>query len=239
MYHNIASNAKYNNPEWIGKRFNMLTVVGIEHSVNKRGVKEWLWRIKCDCGTEKMMKPWYVESGHNVSCGCFRSSGGYMTNLQHGEAHTRLHNIWSNMHERCRPGNCVSHWHGDRGIKVCDEWKDYTEFAKWARENGYNEKLSIERIDNDGDYCPENCKWIKRPLQARNRRTTFWVNWQGRKMSLAEACEIMNVPYKQTFARIRYLGWPIEKALTINLDETRKWKRSERFGKMKKPQNIV
>ena len=231
MNERTAPNAKYNNPEWIGKKFKMLTVIGIEHRTTKSGYKQWWWRVRCDCGCEKSMLAQYVYSGHNRSCGCFRESGGFMTNLHHGETHTRLHYIWSNMNNRCKPEHSDSHWHGDRGIRVCEEWKKYETFAKWARENGYNDNLSIERVDNDGNYCPENCIWIDRGLQARNRRTTFYVEYEGRRMSLAEACERANVPYKQTFARIRYLGWPVEKAFSIPLNTTRKWKRSERFCK--------
>lgn len=231
MENKAAYNAKYNSPEWIGKKFKMLTVIGIEHKITKSGYKQWWWRVRCDCGKETSMLAQYVYSGHNRSCGCFRESGGFMTNLQHGESKTRLHYIWNNMNDRCIPGHYTAHWHGDRGIRVCEEWKDYTVFAKWARENGYDDTLSIERIDNNGNYCPENCKWIPSPLQARNRGTTLWVDYKGQKMSLAEACEIANMPYKQVFSRIKYMGWPVEKALTVPMNTTRKWKRSERFCK--------
>lgn len=227
----IAYNAKYNKPEWIGKKYNMLTVIGIEHKVTKSGYNEWWWKVKCDCGKEKSMKAVYVQSGHSKSCGCFRKSGGFMTNLRHNETHTRLHSIWSMMRERCGESNSANERYAGRGIKVCEDWQRYENFAKWARENGYDDTLSIERINNDGDYCPENCKWIPRNLQARNRGTTYWVEYQGRKMSLAEACEIADMPYKQVYARINYLNWPVEKALSIPMNTTRAWKRNERFCK--------
>lgn len=216
-----ALNAKYNDPSWIGKKFNMLTIIGYEHAKQKNG-KKWLWRVRCDCGTEKVMNPWYVTSGHNLSCGCFRESGGFMTNLQHGEAHTRLHNIWCSMRQRCDPNihsNPFSYRYSERGIRVCDEWNDYVTFAAWAKANGYDDTKSIERIDNDGNYCPENCKWIERGKQARNRCTTKYVEYQGRRMSLAEASEIAGLSYKQVHARITRLGWPVEEALSVPIGQ--------------------
>ena len=170
----------------------------------------------------------YVTSGHSKTCGCGKTHHGAIT---HGESKTRLYVIWGIMKERCLSSSDRYKRYSGRGIKVCDEWNNYENFASWARANGFEEDLGIERIDNDGDYCPENCKWIKRPLQARNRETTLWVEYQGKTMSLAEACEIAQVPYKRAFSRIKYMNWPVERALTIPNNETRKWKRSDRFCK--------
>ena len=130
-------------------------------------------------------------------------------NRMHGESHTRLHNIWCDMHKRCK----FHKKYGGRGIKVCEEWSKYEQFAKWARENGYDDYLTIERVDVNGDYCPQNFKWIEFSKQARNRTTTKWVNYQGKDMSLAEAAEISGIPYKQAHARIKK-GWSVEKALS-------------------------
>ena len=225
-----AYNAKYNSDEWIGKKFGKLTVVGFERHISKSGEKSWYWKVKCDCGNEKYMSPWNITSGKNISCGCVRKSIG-KENKKHGEVNTRLYMIWGRMIERCSSdGERYKRYHG-RGIKVCEEWKQYKVFSKWARLNGYKDNLSIERINNNGDYCPENCKWIEQPLQARNRSTTFWVEYDGRKMSLAEACELANMPYKTVFARIREMGWSFEDAISIPINTTRSWKRNERFCK--------
>ena len=132
----------------------------------------------------------------------------------HGESHSHLHNLWCGMNDRCNPANVASKNYGDRGISVCSEWRDYTKFAEWARSNGYREGLSIERKDVNGDYCPENCEWISKEKQARNRRTTFWVSWNGKQMSLAEAAEMVGLPYKQVHYRIKQCGWSVEDALT-------------------------
>lgn len=137
----------------------------------------------------------------------------------HGESHTRLHNVWCGMNDRCNPNNTGSERYGKRGIRVCDEWYSYEAFAKWARENGYKEGLTIERIDVNGNYCPENCKWIPLVAQARNRRTTHWVIYKGERMSLAEACERAGLPYKQVFWRMRRGGWSFEKAISVPMGQ--------------------
>lgn len=224
----IAHNAKYNNPEYIGKRFGSLVVKDIRHEPNGKPYW-WMWLCKCDCGKEKWIRPDAVLFGHSRTCGCGKRHDGAVI---HGESKTRLYMIWGRMLERCNP--CSTHGtarYAQRGISVCGEWKEYKNFAKWAKENGYADNLTIERIDNDGCYCPENCKWIERKKQARNRGTTFWIDYQGKKMSLAEACEISGLPYKSVHARIAQLGWPVDKALSIPMNTTRKWKRNERFCK--------
>ena len=125
-----------------------------------------------------------------------------------------MHNIWCGINNRCNPSHKNNGRYGARGIKVCDEWSEYENFAKWAREHGYEDGLTIERVNVDGDYCPENCKWIPFGDQARNRRTTFWVMYQGEKMSLAEAAEKAGLPYKQVHYRIKRRGWSVENALS-------------------------
>lgn len=136
-------------------------------------------------------------------------------NKSHGESHTKLHNTWCEINKRCNPKNKASKRYGKRGIHICDEWKSYEAFAAWARGNGFREDLTIERIDVNGDYCPENCTWIPMEKQARNRRTTHWVTYEGERMSLAEACERAGLPYKQVFWRMRRAGWPFEKAISV------------------------
>lgn len=199
---------KYNGNEWIGQKYNMLTVIGTIHKGN-----QWFWEVKCDCGNVTTVMPRDVLHGHTKSCGCYKLSGK-QTPIVHGESHTPLHNIWCGMNNRCNPNHKNSERYGGRGIQVCDEWSDYTKFAKWARENGYEEGLTIERKDVNGDYCPENCTWISLGRQARNRRTTFWVDYNGERISLAEAAERAGLTYKEVHYRIKKLKWPIERALS-------------------------
>lgn len=195
MYNN------YRDPKWVGEKFGMLTVLGATHHVSSNGCKEWFWEVECDCGNTKVMKPHEIINGKIVSCGCYRLNRPSLTK-RHGESHTRLHDTWCGINNRCKSD---PHYAG-RGIGMCDEWLEYEAFRDWALASGYSDNLTIERIDVNGDYCPENCKWIPLAQQARNRTTTHWVEYDGEKMSLAEAAERAGLPYKQVHARIKS-GW--------------------------------
>lgn len=133
----------------------------------------------------------------------------------HGESKTRLYSIWGDMLSRCNPSNKCSVGYGERGITVCDEWKKYENFAHWAKNNGYNDTLTIERINVNGNYEPSNCKWIPNSKQIRNRRNTIYVNYNGENISLAEACEKAELPYMLVFNRIYKYKWSVKRALEI------------------------
>lgn len=204
---------KYADRKWIGSRFGDLKVVDIVHKERKNGGKQWYWKVLCDCGKESIVRPIEVLKGHTKSCGCLKTKRT-PKNKTHGESRTRLHDIWCGMHNRCKVENKNSERYGKRGISICKEWSEYEAFSKWAIENGYKEDMTIERKDVNGNYCPENCKWIPMARQARNRRTTFWVMYNGQKMSLVEAAEKAGLPYKQVHHRIKRMGWTAERALS-------------------------
>ena len=107
--------------------------------------------------------------------------------------HSRLHKIWCCMKYRCKHDRLYA----GRGISVCDEWQNYKPFAEWARSHGYEDDLTIERIDVNGNYCPQNCTWIPKEKQARNRTTTRIVEYRGIEMSLAEAAELAGVSMEE------------------------------------------
>lgn len=205
----------YSDAKWIGQKFRMLTVLESVHVIRSNG-PAWYWRVRCDCGNERVVNPCDVVSGHTMSCGCYRKNKPSPT-ATHRESHTRLHDIWCDMNKRCDPKHSerTIARYGARGISVCDEWKEYIVFAEWARSHGYSDELTIDRIDVNGNYCPENCRWIPRSQQARNRRTTHWVEYKGETISLAEACEKAGLPYKQVFERITKGRWPVWEALSV------------------------
>lgn len=127
----------------------------------------------------------------------------------------RLWNIWNNMKRRCLCESDVRyHQYGGRGILLCDKWKEsFDNFADWALANGYKENLTIERIDVNGNYCPENCKWITLKEQANNKRDTIWIDYKGRHIQLRKICDEMNLHYDAIHNRITKMGWDAERAI--------------------------
>lgn len=159
-----------------GKKFGRLTVVSRAGSRRNGNV---LWLCKCDCGNETIQSGYDLRTGHVYSCGCARID--YLKtkkpHLKDGREKERLHRVWRGMHERCEYPKHVSYPnYGGRGIRVCSEWSDYVAFKQWAMSHGYDPAAprgacTIDRINPDGDYSPENCRWVSNSFQQRNKRS--------------------------------------------------------------------
>jgi hypothetical protein len=193
-----------------GLRFGRLTVIGLQPNETRRSY----WVCSCDCGGTKVVRSDALQSGRTVSCGCKKReqdkknlSSGYSARVfkERGfvSGHTRLYGIWQNMRKRCNNENDARYSsYGGRGIKVCDEWdNDYLAFHNWAIENGYGENLTIDRIDNDGNYCPENCRWTTNKEQCNNRRSNIRIKIGNSERTLTEWCDIFCVDSNKIFER--------------------------------------
>lgn len=193
-----------------GKVFGRLTVIK-EAGRNKTSL---LWLCRCECGIEKIIQGNHLKEGKILSCGCYMkekaSSRITERNVTHGLSKTRFYKIWSEMLRRCSNPNAANYsMYGGRGIKVCDEWKSFEGFYK-DMYSGYKKGLSIDRIDVNGNYCKENCRWLDAKGQARNRRNTIFVNG----ISLIELCEEKKLDYSVVWQRIHRQKWSVEKAIT-------------------------
>ena len=195
----------------VGMRFGSLVTTGSSYCEGKvRKVP-----CRCDCGKEYVVRVDHLLDSRDPSCGCKKASKISAARTVHGEWTTRLWGHWSAMRRRCNTattGNFAGY--GGRGIKVCDEWKDYLAFRDWALANGYDDSLSLDRIDVNGDYCPENCRWATAKEQARNRRNTIYVDFHGGHVPLAQLAEEYNVDPDLVYSRVVVLGWSVERALS-------------------------
>lgn len=173
-----------------GKKFHKLTVIEYYGISDK---KQIYWRCICDCGNEILVKTADLNNGAMKSCGCWRREVGH-NNFKYGCKTNRIYHIWRGMKARCFNKNNPNYpRYGGRGIIVCDEWKDnFDSFRLWAVTNGYSDELSIDRIDFDGNYCPENCRWATTTEQNNNKSNNAYFTENGKTQTLAEWCKEFN-----------------------------------------------
>lgn len=200
-----------------GQKFGRLTALYRLHNYHdrKNGV---YWLCVCDCGNLKEVTSGDLIKNKVKSCGCLIHDMLLKRNTTHGKAKCKLYKIYQNILYRCYNKNCKHYKHyGGRGIAVCSEWKDdFMSFYDWSINNSYKEGLTIDRIDVNGNYKPNNCRWITNKQQTRNRRNTKCITYKGESKPLAEWCEIYNINYNKVYSRL-YRNWSIEKALELEV----------------------
>ena len=200
-----------------GNKYGRLTV--IEFAGNNKQHNS-MWKCKCDCGKEVVLRGYSLTSGHTQSCGCYNIEKILERNHKHGLRSTRLYTIHFLMVRRCENPNTDDYKnYGARGITVCDSWKGkngFINFYKWSMEHGYKNDLTIDRIDNNKGYSPDNCRWVTREVQNNNRRNTRYVTVNGETDTVSRLARKYEIPYETL---LRYSkGRKIDKYSYLNIE---------------------
>lgn len=193
-----------------GKKFGKLTVIKLVKRVND---KHRYWVCKCECGKFSEIRQDALTRNITHSCGCLIGETAKKLYTKHNLYQTRLYKIYQGMKMRCyNPKNPRYSSYGAKGVKVCDEWlKNFMNFYNWAINNGYQNDLSIDRINVDGNYEPINCRWATNKMQGTNTTRNHIIKYNGQIKTISEWAEIYNIAPSVLGARIR-LNWDIEKA---------------------------
>jgi hypothetical protein len=179
---------------------------------------------KCQCGTVKTVTGRLLRSGNTTSCGCFMREQVSARRTKHGETingWSPEFKAWSSMRARCKGSHpCQKYW-AERGIKVCERWQTYENFlADMGRKP--SPKHSLDRIDVNGDYTPENCRWATRTEQANNTTKTKWVEFEGQQRPVCEVARVVGLKPATLYARVFKLGWPLDKAISHPVTESKR-----------------
>lgn len=198
-----------------GKKYGRLIVLNKEPNTKTQHNR---WKCKCDCGNISIVSASSLKNQTTRSCGCLQKELIANRNLKHNMANTRVYRIWDGMKSRCYNSNSSGFLsYGGRGIKVCAEWLDkekgFINFYEWSLKNGYNDDLTIDRIDVNGNYNPENCRWLSSKEQAYNRRSNRYITYNNETHTITEWAKIYRINSGTISSRIQS-GWSIERAFT-------------------------
>lgn len=184
-----------------GQRFGRLTVVERAPSGKRYATK---WYCKCDCGNTVIVLAGHLGNGHTQSCGCIAREGTIERSTKHGLSDSKVYHVWHDMIDRCtNKSNEFYNDYGGRGIAICDEWMDLKIFHSWAINKGYKKGLSLDRINNNEGYNPNNCKWSTMKEQGNNRRTNKLITINGITHTVTEWAELSGIRPETIFSRLR------------------------------------
>ena len=190
-----------------GQRFGRLTVLGrAPDRIKPSGKHSKMWKCKCDCGNIKIISRSSLVSGDTISCGCYHKEHIHEYGKTHGLSKDRLYKKWSGIIQRCtNPNNEHYYMYGGRGITICEEWrKDFYSFYSWAIANGYEEGLTIDRIDNNNGYYPENCRWANLETQANNTRRNHYITHNNETKTLTQWARLAEVNVETLRYRVNH-----------------------------------
>lgn len=209
--------------ERIGRRFGRLVVNDV--SRERRGKRDMIIaHCRCDCGTVKDIFWQALADGRVKSCGCLSreltKQRNRMIATKHGGSFTRLYRIFQAMNERCyRPRHMHYANYGGRGIGICGEWRgNFAAFREWAMSHGYDDAKSIDRVDNDKGYSPDNCRWVDAMTQGNNRRINRMLTVEGQTHTLAEWSRLTGIGYTTIRERLKR-GWSVAMALEVKVGQ--------------------
>lgn len=191
-----------------GQRFGKLLVL---ESCGRGKDRHYMSKVKCECGVEYLVTDSELIHGRRKTCAkCSK------VKETHGMTNTRIFHIWQSMKQRCSNDKHRKYvYYGARGIRVCSEWNEsFESFYNWAINNGYKEHLTIDRIDVNGNYEPDNCRWVNTQVQANNKRNNRVVNYNGENYTIAELSALFGINYSCLYYRVQN-GWDMAKALNI------------------------
>lgn len=214
MPSSLDTEFRFSGKSLIGKQFGRLRVIGYagyQHRKPNGGRAFWLCR--CECGNESLVEGGELAVGGTVSCGCYRLQRTSESHTTHGLNSHPLYQKWASMIFRCTNRNNPG-WmnYGGRGISVCREWRDFSVFFNDMAER-WSPGLELDRIDNNGDYCPQNCRWATKTEQCNNRRSNRLLTWNGETKTLAQWAHGAGIRVSTFWSRIKS-GWSVERAIS-------------------------
>ena len=213
----MSSDSTTQKPTWPtmqdlkDRRFGRWTVIG-------KDARRLYWLCRCDCGTIRPVLQKTLSGGNSTGCGCQRRETMLRVHSRHGKCRTDEYNVWSHMINRCgNPKDAAYHNYGGRGITVCERWRNC--FEAFLEDMGLkpSSSHSIDRINNDGDYEPSNCRWATRDEQQNNTRRNLRITFNGETHTLKQWSKIVGIPYPALLARVQRFGWSYDEALTTPL----------------------
>jgi hypothetical protein len=213
-----SSNLKNGNTKTCGcsrlnnisnQRFGRLIVIKLSHVKNRKSY----WLCKCDCGNEKIVRSDCLKRDQVKSCGCLQYEHAI---IKHNLSKTKIYHVWAGMKDRCLNENNKAYKHyGERGVTVCEEWqKDFMSFYNWSMQNGYEEGLSVDRINNNGNYEPSNCRWVDMKSQCNNHRRNVLITFDGKTQNIQQWANELNIKHSTLYGRLITNKWSIKRALT-------------------------